>query len=90
AYSIQILPRHVKAELSAEFLDYAENAGLNGHAHDRDNLQAIVAYMNAEDRAHLLRDFFERTDQLDRLRGEAIDEVMPEIGQLRAYAGQSD
>ncbi|MGI9434027.1 MAG: twitch domain-containing radical SAM protein, partial [Geminicoccaceae bacterium] len=26
AYSVQVLPRHVKAELSAEFLDYAENA----------------------------------------------------------------
>ncbi len=81
AYCIQILPAHVKAELTAEFLDHA---GRFRRDVDRDNLGAIVAFMNAADKSHLLPEFFERTDRLDRLRGEAIDEVIPEVGRLRA------
>lgn len=83
AYCVQVLPAHVKAELSAEFLDYADRVSRN---EDRDNIRAIVAFMNASEKADLLPDFFAQTDRLDRLRGESIDEVIPEIGQLRASA----
>lgn len=85
AYCIQILPAHVKAELTAEFLDYADGGGAFHLKADRDNLRAIVAFMNAADKSHLLPAFFERTDRLDRLRGEAVDEVIPEVGRLRAH-----
>ncbi len=83
---IQVLPASIKAALSADLLDYAASCLGEARREDRDNLGAIVAFMNDDDKSHLLPELFARSDRLDRIRGEAIDEIMPEFGQLRAYA----
>ena len=85
-FSIQVLPLPIKYELTADLLDYAETAAEAGRIQDRDNVRAVVKFMNADDKSHLLPELFERSDRLDRLRDESIDETLPEIGQLRVYA----
>lgn len=85
-YAIQVLPAPIRAELSAELLSYAARTS---HRKTRESVQAVVAFLNAEDYSHLLGDFFKRTDQLDHRREECIDEIIPEIGQLRAYLEQT-
>lgn len=85
-FCVQVLPASIKTELSADLLDHAEVAGRAGRDEDRDSVKAIVAFMNADDKSHLLPAFFEQSDRLDRLRGETIDEVLPELGQVRVHA----
>ncbi len=85
SYSIQVLPMSIKEELRKEFLAYAEVTDGRFADENRTSLESVIAFMEAEDHSHLLADFFERTDRLDQLRQESLDEIMPELGRLRSF-----
>ena len=45
--------------------------------------ESAIAFMNAQDNSQLIPQFWARTDQLDAIRGESWQHVLPELGALR-------
>ncbi len=87
--SAQILPAHIKAELTAEIHAYIEKIrgyGLaprvlkNAEKHLSDHLN----FMNGVDASHLIPAFAEFTRRLDRARKTDICEVVPRLAPLMA------
>jgi hypothetical protein len=84
-YRIDIAGEGYKQELKEKFEQHL--AWLRPH----DQLQratkgfeSAINFMLAQDNSHLQSKFFERTRQLDDIRGESILEVIPELLRLNA------
>jgi MoaA/NifB/PqqE/SkfB family radical SAM enzyme len=84
-YSVQILPPDLKAEAKWRLEDFADEFGRRpgqNSATMRDLLQPVINYMMFEDRTGKLREFRERTLQLDEMRNRDTAATIPELAPL--------
>ena len=82
-HSIQILPKAMKDQISADLTQYADQlASSNNSSAVIGSLRHVVEFMNLEDRTELLPAFRESTLRVDRLRGQSTAAACPELGPL--------
>jgi radical SAM protein with 4Fe4S-binding SPASM domain len=87
-YSVQILPRDLKASITKRFAEHIRwaEAYETSDPHRRslmiEQLRSAVAFMNAKDRSDLIGRFRARCNALDRVRSERTADVMPELEPL--------
>jgi radical SAM protein with 4Fe4S-binding SPASM domain len=84
--SLQILPADYKLIAEETILNHITwLSTIPNSTHLVIGWNDVLQYMNAEDRSHLLRDFFRLNDDKDQYRKEKFDEVFPEYKKLRDY-----
>ena len=67
-YNIRALPNDIKRQIQTDLLEY-----------DEKNFSGVVNFMMKEDHSHLLSEFKERTDKIDKIRNQKFIEVFPEL-----------
>lgn len=86
-YRIDILPEHMKQELTELYTKHIEWLEPQDHLTRATNgFRSAITYMNADDKSHLIHEFVKRTDEMDRFRNESFFAVFPELEELRKYA----
>jgi radical SAM protein with 4Fe4S-binding SPASM domain len=84
--SCQILPKEYKSLVTEKIYEH-----VNWLTSIRDSQSLIkkwrdvLQFINAEDRSHLLKDFFKVNDDKDRYRNEVFESVFPEYKNLRMH-----
>lgn len=81
--SIQVLPQKAKKEVEERFRNFFEKNSSRLGPDKREQLKVkldyIVGFMNQKDRSGELKDFFRKTEQLDRLRGQSFAKTFPDL-----------
>ncbi len=84
--NIQILPLHAKKEIELRYRNFFEKHSPRFDSDKREmfraKLEYILGFMNQNDRSGELREFFRKTEQLDRLRGQSFSKTFPELLEL--------
>lgn len=89
--SVKILPVVNKQELAQIYLDYIEQLKLENNQNKKLDkfikvtekmLHSLIVFMNTEDLSIHLDTFLRFTKELDEMRSERIQNVIPEIGKL--------
>ena len=83
-YRIDALPFQYKVEVQESYLEHIEwlrpqdqlNRATTG-------FESAIKFMMADDKTHILKNFWERTNKLDQIRHENILDSIPELGALR-------
>lgn len=83
-YRIDMIPTHIKHQLKEEIekhLDWLRPLDQIGRA--TGGFEGAIKSMMADDKSHMLKDFWKNADALDRIRNEKIIDSVPELSQLR-------
>lgn len=89
--SARILPKEDKEEIRQQFMEFKEWLWNNYRQDDNfwhvnpygwKRYEAILKFVEAQDHSHLLPDFKEYINNLDRIRGTNAKEVFPELAHL--------
>jgi len=84
--SLQVLPGIYKDQASSYIEQHIHKLNdMDNTRHLIDSWVSVLQYMNAEDKSHLLSEFFRLNDDKDRFRKEKFEEVFPEYQNLRDY-----
>ena len=85
-YRIDMLPLDIKSRFKKQFEEHIE------WLRDRDPIQraiggfeAAIQFMMAQDKSHLLKDFWESVNDLDWSRNESLLSVVPELQEILQY-----
>lgn len=96
AYSIRILPRHLKRRAARRLAvhrdwlaDHARRCGGGEEVVERQvrAVEGVVQFMMARDWAYLIPKFTKISRRLDALRGERTEAVLPELAPLFRWSG---
>lgn len=84
--SIQVLPPQAKKVVEERYRKFFEKNASRLHPDKREQLQIkleyIIGFMNQRDRSDELKNFFRKTEQLDRLRNQNFSRTFPELLEL--------
>ena len=83
-YRIDIFPHHMKEKIAHKYREHINWL----KPHDDLNratvgFESAIKFMMETDRSDLITRFWHKTDQLDKIRGENILDVIPELGDMR-------
>ena len=85
-YRIDLLPKDVKLELKAELERHLEwLRPQDPTQRSTVGYESVINFMMATDNTALLPQFWNITDQVDRIRNERLTDVVPELKQLEQY-----
>jgi MoaA/NifB/PqqE/SkfB family radical SAM enzyme len=82
-YRLDVLPAKSKQQVTELYTEHLE--WLRPHdtlTRATVGFESAIKFMNAEDKSHLLAKFWQKTHQLDQIRGENILDVIPEFKDL--------
>ena len=80
--SIQVLPLEIKKRLEERYRK--EQEWFDNHTNNKEKrYEKLIHFMYEKDHSHLLPKFWERTDMVDKLRGEDFISLFPELADLR-------
>jgi hypothetical protein len=82
-YRLDVLPAKSKQQVTELYTEHLE--WLRPHdtlTRATVGFESAIKFMNAEDKSHLLAKFWQKTNQLDQIRGENILDVIPEFKDL--------
>lgn len=84
-FSVQVLPQHMKKRVVETYERHIERVltkyGSRAERVER-HFRAALNFMTACDRTDLLGRFRQKTDKMDRLRGERFQDIFPELAEL--------
>ncbi len=89
--SARILPRYLKEKLRQDFMEFKQWLYENytqddSFWHENPNgwkrWEGILNFVEAEDHSHLIPDFLEYTQNLDKIRNTNYKEIFPELSEL--------
>lgn len=82
-FSVQVLPAHVKEQITFEYDKFVENEkDPNWQRTYQERLSGIINFMNAEDKSHLLPQLKQQVMQLDELRDMNLRAVIPWLADI--------
>ena len=79
---IQILPDHLKLQLTDSYSEYANDLYKQGYKALGDNFIALVDFMNASDKTDKITEFKKYMQRYDSIRDENLCDVLPELAEL--------
>ena len=80
--SIQVLPLEIKKRLEERY--HKEQEWFDTYTNNTEKrYDKLIHFMYEKDHSHLLPKFWERTDMVDKLRGEDFISLFPELADLR-------
>ena len=80
--STQVLPQHVKDEITRKFERYDEQFKDNK---DWPKIKAQITFMNDNDESKLFPQFKEYVEQIDKLRNLSFANIFPEYNKLLGF-----
>ena len=88
--SITVLPMESRKKLIQKFKGYiAKFAGSEEHLHLRNDFRVLVQTLwSGKDDKAAMRKFFEENDQMDGIRKEDLDNVVPQLKEVREWCQQ--
>jgi MoaA/NifB/PqqE/SkfB family radical SAM enzyme len=83
-YRIDIAPENYKQKLQAVYENHIQWLKSVGDPLGRatQGFSGAIAFMNATDNTHLIKNFWSKTNQLDEIRNEKCLEILPELSAL--------
>lgn len=83
-YRIDIFPHHMKEKIAHKYREHINwLRPLDNLNRATVGFESAIKFMMETDRSDLIPRFWQKTDQLDRIRGENILDVIPELGDMR-------
>jgi len=86
AMSVQVLPIRIKKQIKIEYEEFFleirnyYNQALENQL--RSSFSGILSYMFAEDKTYLLNKLYQKTEELDRIRGQKLKNSIPWLAQV--------
>lgn len=87
--SVRIFPQFAKNVIKDKYTKFKEkicNIAIKNGQHYYNvetGYDAVINFMMAKDDTHLREDFYKRVEMVDRVRGERLEEIYPELKLLR-------
>jgi organic radical activating enzyme len=83
-YRIDVFPFQYKVDVQEAYLDHISWLEPKDHLkRATTGFRSAIHFMMETDRSALLPKFWQKTDQLDAIRGENILDIIPELGNIR-------
>jgi hypothetical protein len=82
-FRIDILPLQCKVDIQKMYLEHIEwLKPLDNLKRAITGFESAINFMMADDKSHLIPQFWDRTNKMDTIRGEKLLDVVPQLGML--------
>ena len=82
-FRIDILPYQYKVDVQEFYLEHLEWLRPLDHLKRASTgFESAINFMMADDKSHLIPQFWDRTNKMDKIRREKLLDVVPELGML--------
>ena len=82
-FRIDILPFQYKVDIQEMYLEHIEwLKSLDNLKRATTGFESAINFMMADDKSHLIPQFWDRTNKMDTIRGEKLLDIVPELRYL--------
>ena len=82
-FRIDILPHQCKVDIQEMYLEHIDwLKPLDNLKRAITGFESAIHFMMADDKSHLIPQFWDRTNKMDTIRGEKLLDIVPELGML--------